>query len=99
LSAKGIDFTSNVPFCGATNAAVAREMTDSVGTESHAQSADADSRRGESGFNSGVSGTDNDDVKVLHCSDIMTVCDHLSVPLSWSELGDRIYWDIREWLR
>lgn len=99
LSAKGIDFASNMPFSGPTNAAVAREVTDSVGAEGHAQSVYADSRRGESGFNSGVSGTDNDDVKVLHCSDIVTVCDHLSVPLSSSEIGDRIYCDIREWLR
>jgi hypothetical protein len=75
LSAKGINFSSNVPFCGTAYAAVAREMTDSVGAESHAQSVDADSRGGESGFNSGVSGTDHNDVKVLHCTAIVTVCD------------------------
>jgi hypothetical protein len=66
LTAEGIDFAGDVPFCRSAYAAVAGEMPDSVEAEGDAQRFDAESRGGESGFDSGVSGADNDYVKVLH---------------------------------
>lgn len=66
LTAEGIDFSGDVPFCGAADAAVAGEMTDAVEAEGDAKSFDAQTRGGEGGFDSGVSGTDNYYVKVLH---------------------------------
>ena len=74
LAAKGIDFAGDVAFCGAANAAVAGEVTDAVEAEGDAERFDAQSRGGEGGFDTGVSGTDNDDVEVFH---LKLYCDRL----------------------
>ena len=65
LSAEGVDFSGDVALCGASDAAVAGEVADTVELEGDAGGRVAHSRGGEGGFDAGMSGSDHDDVKVV----------------------------------
>lgn len=66
LSAEGVDFAGDVAFGGTADTAVAGEVSDAVASEGDAEGFAADSRAGEGGFDTGVPGSDDDDVEAIH---------------------------------
>ena len=68
LAAEGVDFAGHVALRGAADAAVAGEVADAIEPHGDAGGADAHSRGGEGGLDSGVSGSYHDDVVLVHDS-------------------------------